>query len=80
MGSADTKCSPGIGSGLLLRPYTHNPSLCTGQELPVSLEVTTYQDPNDPSKRIDTYPATTGCDKPAFKPVFNAGLTKNETV
>ena len=59
-------------------PLTHNPSICTGEPLPVTLEVTTYQDPDDPSKFTDAFPATTGCEKQSFKPFFNGGLTTTQ--
>jgi hypothetical protein len=72
-------CSGGISIGLLPRPYTHNPSVCSSEPLPVTLEVRTYQDPTNVSKFTDTFAPTTGCEKQTFKPVFNAGLTTRET-
>jgi hypothetical protein len=74
-GAADTLCSPGADAGQTIRPYTHNPSLCTGAPLPTTLEVQTYQDPGVRTSKTTAYPATTGCENQQFKPVFNAGLT-----
>ncbi len=79
-GLADASCNlGGVAAGQLVRPYTDNPSVCTGDELPVSLEVQTYQDPDHLSSATASYPPTTGCEKQNFKPVFNAGLTTRET-
>ena len=46
--------SAGSPRGQLVRPYTHNPSVCTGEDLPVSLEVQTFQDPahHHPDRRL----------------------------
>jgi hypothetical protein len=62
----------------LVRPYTNNPSICTGQALPVSLEVETYQDPSHPSSAQASYPATTGCSAQRFDPILNMDLTTHE--
>jgi hypothetical protein len=78
--SLTTDClgSPHPEAGLLLRPYTNNPSICTGQELPVDVSVVSYQDPDTPATADSSYPATTGCENQKFDPVFNLGLTTNE--
>jgi hypothetical protein len=81
IGILSTGClsAPYAQAGLFVRPYTDNPSRCTGQPLPVRMEVTTYQDPNNATTANSTWPATTGCEQQKFDPVFNLGLTTNET-
>jgi hypothetical protein len=69
--------SPHISNTVEL-PLTDNPSTCTGEPLPVSLDVRTYQDPTQVSHAEDQYPPTTGCDQQTFKPVLNVGLTSQE--
>ncbi len=64
-------------SGLVSRPFIDNPSRCTEGELPVTVDVTTYQDPS-PSHAESAYPATTGCENQRFDPVFKVGLTTGE--
>jgi len=75
----NTSCleAPYPQAGIIVRPFTINPSVCTEEELPVSIEVTTYQDPV-PSKATSTYPATTNCENQKFDPVFNLGVTTPE--
>jgi len=75
----DAKCAGNNKVGLLPKPFTHNPSVCTSEPLPVTLEVVTYQDPNDVSKFTDSFKPTTGCEKQTFKPFFNGGLTTVES-
>jgi hypothetical protein len=78
-GSAE-KCpdlATGRPSGVLLRPLTDNPTVCTGQELPISLRVRSYKDP-EPASMQQMYPATTDCATEVFRPVFNVGLTTSE--
>ncbi len=65
-------------AGKVKRPFINNPSVCTGQELPVTAQVTTYQDPNNPAEIESTYPETEGCEEQRFDPVFNLGLTTGE--
>ena len=80
IGSLSTACleAPYAQAGLTVKPFVDNPSACTGAPLPVSLEVTSYQDPDNPAKRDAAYPATTGCEKQRFDPVLNYGLTTIE--
>jgi hypothetical protein len=79
-GLADTSCIPGpTQAGEIPRPYIDNPSVCTGKLLPVTIEVETYQDASHPSHGASSYPPTESCEKQNFEPVFNMGLTTNET-
>ena len=79
-GTLTTNCiaAPFADSGLNVKPFIDNPSRCTGEPLPTTLRVTTYQSPGVPVEATDDYPATTGCEKQKFDPVFNLGLTGNE--
>ena len=65
-------------AGIIERPFINNPSVCTGEEIPVTAEVTTYQDPENPAFIESTYPETEGCEEQRFDPVFNLGLTTGE--
>jgi hypothetical protein len=65
-------------AGVIVKPFTVNPSICTSEDLPVSIKVTTYQDPN-PTEGSSSYPATTECESQKFDPVFNLGLTTKES-
>jgi hypothetical protein len=79
-GSLNASCiGGGTQAGQFIRPYINNPSVCNGQELPVKMTVMTYQDPSHPTDAEATYSPTTGCEKQTFEPVFNAGLTTEET-
>ncbi len=79
-GLADTSCSPTpVLSGTPESPLTINPTVCTGQPLPTSLEVQTYQDPTHLSHADGTYPATTGCEHEVFRPVLYMNTTTKET-
>ena len=80
-GLASTGCiaTPYPKAATFVRPYINNPSVCTGQPLPVSLRVETYGDPHNPSEAEAEYPATTGCERQRFDPILNAGLTTNQT-
>jgi hypothetical protein len=64
-------------AGETVRPFIDNPSICSEQPLPVSVDVTTYQDPN-PTHVVSTYPATTGCENQKFDPLLQAKLTTPE--
>jgi hypothetical protein len=64
-------------AGVFNRPFIDNPSICTGQPLPVTLDVTTYQDPT-PAHVQSTYNQTTNCEAQKFDPVLNIGLTSFE--
>jgi hypothetical protein len=70
--------SPFPQAGIVVRPFTDNPSICTGEPLSASLVLTTYQDPTPTEVKAD-YPATTGCESQKFDPVFNVNLTSSET-
>ena len=75
----DTSCNGNpIPAGIAVRPLIDNPTLCTGQPLIVTIDVTTYQDPSNPSHGGAGYPATTGCYSMTFKPVLTATPTSNE--
>jgi hypothetical protein len=79
-GVTSTECivSPYPQAGRLPEPFIDNPSVCTGQELPVSVDAVSYQDPNHSTHEVDFYPETTGCENQRFDPVFNLGLTTAE--
>jgi hypothetical protein len=64
-------------SGVLIKPLTDNPTVCTGGPLPIQLRVTSYQD-TVPSTEQAEYPETTKCNSEVFRPVFNVGLTTAE--
>lgn len=70
--------APFQGPGEFVRPFTDNPSVCTGAALPVTVAVTTYQDPN-PTVASASYPKTEGCESQRFDPDFRLGLTTAET-
>jgi hypothetical protein len=74
---ADCLSAPHPKAGLTVRPFTDNPSVCTTEPLPVTIEVVTYQDPV-PTHAVSEYPPTTGCENQKFDPVFNLGLTTGE--
>jgi hypothetical protein len=78
-GSTSTSCleAPFPAAGEVVRPFIDNPSTCTGAPLPVSVEVTTYQDPT-PSYTEASYPETIGCENQKFDPVFNLALTNRD--
>jgi len=77
--AVDCLSSPHPEAGLLPKPYTSNPSICTGAPLPVSVHVYSYQQPSNPAHGTSGYPATTGCENQKFDPVFNLGLTSPES-
>src|SRR5262249_11912260 len=64
-------------SGIVSRPFTDNPSVCTPGELPVTVDVVTYQDPT-PTHAESAYPATTGFENQRFDPVYKIGQTTSE--
>ena len=80
-GLDSTAClsSPHPKAGEIVLPFIDNPSVCTGQPLVASLTVRTYQDPGNATTLPAEFPASTGCEKPKFDPVFNVGLTTDET-
>jgi hypothetical protein len=80
---ASPECASNSGAsphsaGIAVEPLTDNPSTCTQQPLTVTLDVQTYQDPENLSHAEAEYPPTTGCEKQNFNPVFNAVLTTGE--
>jgi hypothetical protein len=79
-GIPTTAClsQPFAEADLLVKPLTTNPSICTEDPLPVSLDVVSHQDPENSSHAEDTYSATTGCEAQKFDPVFHLGLTTSE--
>ena len=67
----DTSCiEEPVGAAIVSRPMINNPSVCSEEELDVSLMVTTYQDPEHPTEATAPYPASTGCYAMTFKPVL----------
>jgi hypothetical protein len=79
-GEVGTGCiaEPSIAA-IPVHPLTDNPTVCTGQPLPVRLVVQTYQDPSHPSQAEATYPPITECETETFQPVFFAAPTTTET-
>jgi len=61
-----------------VQPLIDNPSLCDGEELAVSLDVTTYQDPDNPSHAEASYPESSGCFAMVFKPALLATPTTTQ--
>ncbi len=79
-GKAKASCiAEPTASTIPSQPLTDNPTICTGQPLVTSLEVQTYQDPDHPTRKESTYPATTDCEKEVFRPVLFASPTTSET-
>ena len=80
LGETSTDCiaAPFPEAGKLPAPFIDNPSVCTGDELPVTVDAVSYQDPNQASHLVSSYPETTGCENQRFDPVFNLGLTTAE--
>jgi hypothetical protein len=74
-----TPCGAGAPASEPDKPLTDNPTVCTGEELVTTLDVQTYQDPNNPSQAESSYPAITGCEKEDFNPVLHASLTTDAT-
>ena len=66
-------------AAISVHPLTDNPSVCTGEPLPVHLEVQTYQDPSHSTQADDAYPPMTGCEKVTFKPVLFTRPTTKES-
>jgi hypothetical protein len=50
-----------VPSPIPTKPLINNPSVCAGGPLATSIEVTTYQDPDNPAGAQDAYPEPTGC-------------------
>ena len=75
----DTTCGleKPIPSGVLVRPLVDNPTVCSGNPLPIELSVHSYKDPEPATKEAE-YAPTTDCATQVFRPVFNVGLTTDE--
>jgi len=78
-GLADAGClSTPVASSLPVRPLTGNPSVCSGQSLPTTIDVTTYRDPGASSRASSSYPPIVDCDRTTFNPSAHAELTTAE--
>ena len=79
-GSLGTDClvAPYPTAGIGVRSFLDNPSVCTGDTLPVTVEVTTYQDPT-PVLAESEYESTINCERQKFDPAFQLDLTTEET-
>ena len=75
--SFDATCTGPHSASIPLVPLTDNPTVCTGQPLPISLDVQTYQDQAHPSHADAVYPPTTDCEKETFNPVLNIDVTNH---
>ena len=76
----DTSCLGGANpASIPARPFTDNPTTCTGDSLPAVLEVQTYRDPERLSKAESSYPAIEGCKAEVFRPVLYSSPTTTET-
>ncbi len=78
-GIEDTSCEFANAAGTAVHPMIDNPTVCTGQNLPVTLSARTYQDPGKLTHAEDQLSPVTGCEKLNFYPVLNASLTTDET-
>jgi hypothetical protein len=77
---ADTSCLAGkTESNIAIQPLTDNPSVCTGQPLPTTLEVTTYQDLEHRSVAHSSFEPTSECERQTFKPLLYGGPTSHAT-
>ena len=79
VGSILATCTGSHAAVVPIRPFTDNPTICTGEPLTVSLDVQTYQDPTHLSHAEGQYPPTTGCDEETFNPVLEMGATTDQT-
>jgi hypothetical protein len=78
-GSETTACEGPNPAGTANHPMINNPTVCTGESLPVTLSAITYQDPGNATKAEDELPPVDHCEKLNFYPVLNASLTTGET-
>jgi hypothetical protein len=78
-GLADASCTGGAKATIPAKPLTDNPTECTGEALPTTLRVQTYQDPGHVSVAHSSYPAMTECENETFTPVLDASATTTET-
>jgi hypothetical protein len=75
--SFEATCTGPHAAPIPILPLTSNPSVCTGQPMKVTLDVQTYQDPDNLSHAEASYPATTDCEKQTFNPVLNVDVTNH---
>jgi hypothetical protein len=78
-GLEDTSCTTSHQAGIAVHPLVDNPTVCTGETLPVTLSNRTYQDPGKLTEAEDEFEPMTGCEKINFYPVLNAQTTSDET-
>jgi hypothetical protein len=79
-GETDTACIvKGDTSAVPVQPLTDNPTVCTEAPLVTTVEVQTYQDPENRSKATYSIPPMTGCEKMTFKPALYAEPTTTAT-
>jgi len=78
-GSETTACEGPNPAGTANHPMINNPTVCTGESLPVTLSAITYQDPGNATEAEDELPPVDHCEKLNFYPVLNASLTTGET-
>ena len=78
-GSETTACEGPNSAGTANHPMINNPTVCTGESLPVTISAVTYQDPGNATTASDELPPVDGCEKLNFYPVLNASLTTNES-
>jgi hypothetical protein len=79
-GVADTSClNAPTHVAITVQPLIQNPTTCTGSDLPTTLSVQTYQDPDHLSEAHSSYPAVDGCEKELFKPLLYTKPTTTET-
>jgi len=74
-GSATAACAEPTAFAAVVNPETLHPSVC-GAALSALLMVSTFQDPNTPSTRVHSVPATTGCDQQSFFPTLTVATSK----
>ncbi|MGA8746019.1 MAG: hypothetical protein WB507_09155 [Solirubrobacterales bacterium] len=60
-------------------PLIDNPTTCSGEALPTTLQVQTYQEPENPTEAESSYPPTSGCYSETFNPVLSAAATTDQT-
>ncbi|HEY7257113.1 MAG TPA: hypothetical protein VH476_10575 [Solirubrobacterales bacterium] len=80
VGLADTSClAKPTEVSIPVHPLTDNPTDCSGQPLPTTLKVQTYQDPEHFSEAHGSYAPATGCEKEVFKPLLYSKATSSST-
>ena len=78
-GLEDTSCAGPHSAGTANHPMINNPTVCTGESLPVTISAVTYQDPGNETEAEDELPPVEGCEQLNFYPVLNASLTTDES-